>query len=95
MSSFSIQGETSFAVSDILRVKPGQVITDTDLTRFREIHIIDDPKTGERGTLVINNNGAVTAFKSDDLIVNNDKTIDGTGQYNHILFIPGNTLTVA
>ena len=95
MSSFSIQGEASFAVSDVLRVKPGQVIIDTDLTRFREIHIVDDPKTGERGTLVINDGGAVTSFKSDDLIVNKDKTINAANTYNNVLFVPGNRLTIA
>ena len=95
MSSFSIQGEASFAVSDVLRVKPGQVIIDTDLTRFREIHIVDDPKTGERGTLVINDGGVATAFKSDDLIVNKNKTINASDRYNNVLFVPGNRLTIA
>jgi len=94
MSGFSIQGEASFAVSDILRVKPGQVIIDTDLTRFKEIHIVDDPKTGERGTLVINDGGTATPYKSDDLIVNKDMTINTASTYNNVLFIPGNRLTI-
>ena len=94
MARFEIQNSLDFGVSDVLRVKPGQVITDTDLTRFREINIIDNPTTGERGTLVINEGGVVTAFKSDDLIVNKDKIINATNRYNNILFVPGNRLTV-
>ena len=95
MASFNIQNGSAFGVSDILIVRPNQVITDTDVSRFREIHIKDDPNTGERGSLVINDGGVATAFKSDDLIVGADMTVTDANDHNNILILPGNTLTIS
>lgn len=87
-------GYDTFGTSDILYVRPGNIISESNFTRFKDIVITKDPVTNVYGTLLVRNGNAIEVVSNNDLIVARAETTADTDTFNSVIILPDATLTV-